>query len=665
VSVFRSVLAVAALAIANPEAGLAQQPASDLMEMSIEDLMNIEVTSVSHKEQRANDVAAAIHVITQDDIRRSGMTTLPELLRLVPGVQVARINSNKWAIAIRGFNNLFASKVLVVIDGRTAYDRLNSGVFWESLNIPLDQIERIEVVRGPGGATWGAGAVNGVISIVTKSATDLPGAAVSVGAGTLDGARASARYGGVIGGMAYRLYSQWAGHGQSLIAPGTPANDAWQSQTHGIRVDRAGERDTFMAEGGATLATLRGLWHAPSGPVPAVRPPFSELSYTREYTAVGRWVRRRENGASMQVQSSFDYRHNEDGASPTQIQTDVDAKYHTAIGRRHDVVVGAGYRLVDESVRGSFGFSIAPGDVTENVLNVFAQDEIALGRRISLTLGTKVERDSYVGWGIQPTVRVMWTVTPQQHLWGAVSRAIRTPSLGDISVRNNFRSFVGQGGLPTVVGALGNPAFKSETVLNTDVGYRRQIGSVASIDVTAFMGRYGRLKTSEPLPPRLEALPAPAHLFVPVQFANLLEATSYGIEMGAHWLPAPWWRLDGGLSTFRLTPHISPASRDVASASFDGNAPRAQWHARSAFSLGRSVNVDLTVFRTGALSLLQVPAYTRADVRLELPLTRVLSLAVLGQNLLDRAHLEYAGQGAIVTPTLIPRSGSIMLMWTR
>ena len=234
-----------------------------------------------------------------------------------------------------------------------------------------------------------------------------------------------------------------------------------------------------------------------------------------------------------------------------------------------------------------------PSHVTETVVNAFAQDEIALGRRVHLTLGTKVERDSYVGWGVQPTARVMWTLGRGSSMCGRPSRGrVRTPSLGDVSGRYNFTSFVGPGGLPVVVGALGNPDFQSEEVVNTEAGYRREIGSVASVDVTAFVGRYDKLKTSEPLAPRLELTPAPAHLFVPVQFGNLLEATTSGVEIGAHWTPAGWWRVDGGYSTFHLTPHLSPASRDAAAASFDGNAPRAQWQARSAFSIARGVELD-------------------------------------------------------------------------
>ena len=647
-----------------PATVFAQTRPADLMHASIEDLMNIEVTSVSHKEQRVGDTAAAVYVVTQEDIRRSGMTTVPELLRLVPGVQVAQINSNKWAIALRGFNNLFADKVLVLIDGRTMYDRLNSGVFWESLDLPLDLVDRIEVIRGPGGATWGANAVNGVINIITKSAGSTPGPAATVRIGTFDGTHAGARYGGTLGSVAYRVDSQWSGHGESQLDADTPANDSWDSQTHGVRLDWSRTADTFMAQAGVTLASLRGLFHAPSGPVPAVKPPWIERVDTHEYHALGRWTHRRGDDSSLEIQSFVNFRQNLDLVNPRQLLADIDARYHTRVGSRHDVVMGGGYRFIDEETDGQFAFSIAPSQVDESVVNAFAQDEIALGTRVHLTLGAKVERDTYAGWGLQPTARVMWSIVPKRHgVWAAVSRAVRTPSLGDVSGRYNFASFIGQGGLPVVVGALGNPGYQPEEVVNGEAGYRLELGAVASIDVTGFVASYDKLKTSEPLAPRMELTPGPPHLFIPVQFGNLLGATTAGVEITARWTPAHWWTLEAGYSTFHLTPHLSPDSRDAAAASFDGNAPEAQWQARSTFFFARGVELNTMVFHAGELSGLHVPAYTRADARLEVPLTRRLTLAVVGQNLADPTHAEYAGVGAIVTPTLIPRSASINLVW--
>jgi iron complex outermembrane receptor protein len=646
----------------SPIGAFAQTRPADLGLVPIEDLMNIQITSLSHKEQRAGDVAAAVFVITHETIRRSGMTTVPELLRLVPGAQVAQINSNKWAVAVRGFNDLFTDKLLVLIDGRTVYDRLNSGVFWESIDVPLDDIDRIEVIRGAGGATWGANAVNGVINIVTKAAADGQGASVAVSGGTFDGTHASARYGGMLGGVAYRLSSKWSGHGESRL-DGQAAGDRWQSQNHTFRLDWDKAADALMMEGGAALANLNGLWHAPTGPVPAIKPPFSELQGEDQYHVLGRWTHTRADGSSLQVQSFFDFLHNTDTVNPTQRMTDVEAQYHTSLGARHDVVAGAGYRFLSLDVPGGIVLSITPNAVAETVVNAFAEDEIALARRVRLTLGSKIERTSLAGWGLQPTARVMWSLVPTQHVWASVSRALRTPALTDTRSRFNYASFIGQGGMPVVVGAIGNPAFQSEEVVDTEGGYRLGLGQTASVDATLFRSAYSRLKTSEPLTPQLELTPAPRHLFVPVQFGNGLNATATGFELSAQWAPATWWHLDGGYSTFHLTPRLAEASGDTAAASFDGHAPRAQWHSHSSFCFGSRAQVDASLFHVGALPALGIDAYTRADARLELPLRRDLSLAVVGQNLFDSTHAEYAGFGAIVTPTLVPRSARVQLQW--
>jgi iron complex outermembrane receptor protein len=655
---------IVVIGLATEALGQARLTSGDLALKSLEDLMNIEVTSVAHKEQRLGDVPAAVYVITQEAIRRSGLTTLPELFRLVPGMQVAQINSNKWAVGLRGFNNLFGGKVLILIDGRSMYDRLNSAVFWESLDMPLDLIDRIEVIRGPGGATWGANAVNGVINIVTKSAEDTSGPAVTVRAGTLEGTHASARYGGAVGNVAYRVFSQLSKRGESRIDANRSADDSWESQTHGVRLDWKRSANEVMIQAGATLASLRGLWHGPTGPVPAVKPPFDDWTHTREYDVLGRWTHRRDDRSSLEVQSFVNFRRNIDPVNPRQLLADIEARYHTRIANRHDVVIGGGFRLIDEHTDGGFAFSIAPKQVSETVASFFAQDEIALGQQVRLTLGAKVERDTYAGWGLQPTARVMWEVVPKRHhLWAAVSRALHTPSLGDVLGRYNFASFVGQGGLPVVIGALGNPDFQSEEVVNGETGYRLELGTMASVDVTAFVASYDKLKTSEPLAPRMELTPGPPHLFVPVQFGNLLQARTTGIEIAARWTPVSWWRLEGGYSTFHLTPHLSPDSRDTAAAAFDGNAPGRQWQLRSALSLAPRTQFDAMLFHTGALRTLDIAAYTRADVRVEVALTRQLSAAIVGQNLFDPRHAEYGGNGAIVTATQIPRSAHLQLRW--
>ena len=291
------------MAVASPS--LAQSPAPNLGQMSIEDLMNIEITSASRKQQRAADVAAAVYVITHDAIRRSGMTTIPDVLRLAPGVQVAQINSNKWAVSVRGFNSLYTNKLLVLIDGRSVYNRLFSGVLWDDQDLMLEDVERIEVIRGPGAAIWGANAVNGVINIVTKTAGQTQGGLVSVDGGRA-GMQGAARYGGALGATRYRLFAQWTGRDESLIAPGTRADDRSHSTTTGFRLDRATGPGVLTLEGGVTAGQARALW-SNLDPHTAARVPISDRpSDSRGGHLLGRWTRETANGASLQVQSFVD-----------------------------------------------------------------------------------------------------------------------------------------------------------------------------------------------------------------------------------------------------------------------------------------------------------------------------------------------------------------------
>ena len=329
--------------------------------MSIEDLMNIEITSASRKEQRAADVAAAVFVITHDDIRRSGMTTIPDLLRLAPGVEVAQINSNKWAVSVRGFNGLYANKLLVLVDGRSVYNRIFSGVLWDAEDLMLDDIDRIEVIRGPGAAMWGANAVNGVINIVTKATADTQGGLVRVDGGRF-GEQGAVRYGGTLGAARYRLYSQWTGRDQSLIAPGTRANDASHSVTTGFRADWTTQPGAFMLEGAFTAGQARALWPNLDPQTAAREPIANDPSDAQGGHLLGRWTHTRAGGASLQIQSFVDIAGRQEPVGNYDRQTfDVDTQYHTALGAHQDLVAGAGYRFIGETVRGTRRLFADPG----------------------------------------------------------------------------------------------------------------------------------------------------------------------------------------------------------------------------------------------------------------------------------------------------------------
>ena len=635
-------------------------PRPDLGGATLEELMKIRITSASRKEQPADEVPAAVFVVTQDDIRRSGMRTLPELLRLVPGVQVAQIDSSTWAVSIRGFNDQFANKLLVLVDGRSLYQRVFSGVFWDSEEIVLDDIDRIEVVRGPGAAVWGANAVNGVINIVTKSAHDTQGVLVRGGIGTFDRAQGTVRYGGRIGGAAYRVDSQWTKRGDTQ-QPGVAPDDDWSTFTNGLRVDGSRGANDWVVDGRIRLGEAKTVWTLPSSAVPDPAPRIDVASSFRNGHLLGRWTHRYDGGSSLQVQTSGSFLRRTDFILSNENTFDADAQYHVTLGARHDVVVGGGYRFIGDQTGQNFAVAFTPPDARTFVSNLFAQDEITLTRRLRFTLGSKLEHESRSGGSVQPTARLMWA-PGRNHVWIAASRALRTPALSDQRLRLNSAVLQGDG-LPIVVGLLGNPDYQPEEFRDVEGGYRVQLGADASVDVTAFRGRYTGLPTYEPQAPVFETIPGPPHLFVGALQQNGLRADTSGLEIAAHATPAAGWRIDGSYSAFHLEPHPDAGSNDAGAAVFDGAAPAHQWLIGSSFVLGRRSEIGVTLFHNGALPNLAVPGYTRADARLTFTLSPQLSAIVVGSNLLASDHPEFTS--TIVAATRVPRSASLQLVWRR
>jgi iron complex outermembrane receptor protein len=660
----RLLIALALLPVC-PAQGQAQSRPPALAGATLEELLNVQITSANRKRERANDVPAAVYVLTQGDIRRSGIRTLPELFRLVPGMQVSRINSTNWAISVRGFADLFSDKLLVLIDGRSIYNRQFSGVFWDTEDLLVDDIDRIEVIRGSGGAVWGANAVNGVINIVTKSAQETKGALVRVAGGTFDRTQASVRYGGSLGDASYRVFSQWSDHGRSQLDRKISADDPWHSLTNGVRIDWTRRSNAFMVEGSFITSESRPGWIIFSGPTPGITPTTDGIADRNSGSMLGRWTHTDTNGGSLQVQSFWARRHLDD-VSVKEIENirDIDVQYRSPIGDRQDVVVGGGYRnAVDRNAEPQFAYSITPETTTAVVLNAFAQDEIDLRNRLKLTLGAKLERDGLVGWNLQPTGRLMWAMTPSQRTWAAVSRAVRTPSSSDLSIRVNYAVLASATGLPIVLGFTGNPAYRPEQVLDTEAGYRIELGSNVAFDVSAFHGSYDHLKTSEPMAPVVEATPSPVHLFIGTQYGNLLAAETSGVEVAAHWSPTIVWRLDGSYSGFHLAPHLDPASGDAAAAQYDGNAPAHQWQLHASLPLGAGNTFNVGLYHVGQLRQIGAPAYTRADANIRVRLSKQLSLIATGQDLFNPGRFEFPSLSTRLQDTSVPRSGTVHLVW--
>jgi iron complex outermembrane receptor protein len=661
----RLVLVALLVLVVVPAQGRAQSPVTkDLTQVSLEELMGIEITSASRKEQRVGDIAAAVFVISSDTIRRSGMTSIPDLLRMVPGVEVAQVNSNQWAVSVRGFNGLYANKLLVLVDGRSVYKRMHAGVLWSAEDLMIDDIDRIEVIRGPSAATWGANAVNGVINIVTKTTADTRGTLVRVDAGG-SGEQATVRYGGTLGAASYRVYAQWTGRDESLVASGTAAGDVWRSATTGFRADWTAQPGVLLLEGSFTAGEGHPLWPNLDPQTAASQPLAGGLSRAQGGHLLGRWTRTRDNGASFQVQSFVDVSDRHEPVADYSSRTvDIDTQYHTAIGTRHDVVTGAGYRFGGDSYNGGIGAKMSPVDDRGSLMTAFIQDEIALfGKRVALTLASQAQYDSEAGGGLQPSARLMWKVRPQQRVWAAVSRALRTPSRYERGIHIELPPAPGPSGLPLIVTVLGNPDMATETLADAEAGYRVEIGKAASIDVTAFVGRYDHLRTQETAEPIVQFVPSPRVLVIS-QFGNQLEATTRGLEIAAHWAPVRIWRLDGSYTGFHLTPHLGAASRDPLASLEDGSAPRTQWQVRSKVSPSARTAFDVAVFRVGQLTHAGASSYTRADVSAEWRFTNALSVMAIGQNLTDGAHAEFAGPSSFVLVTEIPRSVSVRLRWS-
>ncbi|HKX31556.1 MAG TPA: TonB-dependent receptor plug domain-containing protein, partial [Blastocatellia bacterium] len=439
-------------------------PAPDLTTFSMEDLMNLEVTSVSKKEEKLFRSAAAIYVITQEEIRRSGLTTIPEVLRMAPGLSVARIDGSKWAISARGFNGRFANKLLVLIDGRSVYTPQFAGMYWEIQNLPLEEVERIEVIRGPGGTLWGANAVNGVINIITKRAEDSQGGLLTIGGGSEEQGFGLARYGARIGADAsYRVYAKYFNRGGLVNAAGYNAHD-WQNWVGGgWRLDwQRSERETLTVQGDIHDTGLRET----STSISLFNPLAPRALTPAEYTGgnvMGRWTHAFSDRSDMTLQTYFDRSCYNSFDVGERVDTfDLDFQHRLAFGRQ-DLLWGLGYRVITDRTRTDSPTQFTPPGRTSHLFSAFAQDELMLVKdRLRLTIGSKLEHHYFTGFDAQPNARLLWTPSARQTVWAAVSRAVRTPARSDRGLRYNNSAFFDADGLLNVVAFLGNPKHNSE-----------------------------------------------------------------------------------------------------------------------------------------------------------------------------------------------------------
>ena len=641
----------------------------DVTAMSMEDLMNLQVTSVSKRTQKVADAAAAIFVITQEDIRRSGATSIPEALRLVPGLEVARIDQNKWAIGSRGFNGRFDNKLLVLIDGRSVYTPLFSGVYWNVEDVMLEDVDRIEVIRGPGATLWGANAVDGVINVITKKAKSTQAAVVTAGAGTEERAAGGVRYGGKLGDNTYyRAYTKYFDWGPSAYPSGMTAHDGWDALRGGFRAD--------WTPAGANSLTLQGDIYRTrfdeTLTVASLSAPYSNTFLNDgKYSGgniLGRWNHTSE-GSSMSLQMYYDNTSITDHSLFGDHQNifDIDFQHAFHVGDSQQFVWGLGYRSIRDKNNPSFTVSLQPNQVTLNQFSTFLQDEISLvDNRLQITLGSKFERNEFTGFEIQPNARLLWNLTPNQSIWTAVSRAVRTPALTEEGLRLNSQVIppgapANPTPFPAVVAVFGSHQFNSEDLLAYELGYRVQAAKNLSLDISTFYNNYSNLRTAEPGAPFVEGSPAPTDIVIPFVAGNKMSGGTYGVELFADWKVIPKWRLVGSYSYLQMDIHKNANSQDPTPDIPNGSSPRHQWYLRSSIDLPKNFEEDTTLRFVDQLPSLNVPRYYSLDAHLGWrPVTRV-ELSIGGQNLLNNWHFEFMPDFVNTSPTVVKRSifGSI------
>lgn len=641
----------------------------DLTELSLEQLMSIEVTSASKQAQPLSQATAAIFVISGEDIRRSGVTTIPEALRMVPGIQVARINSHRWAISARGFNGEFSNKLLVLMDGRTLYTPLFAGVYWDVQDTVLEDIERIEVIRGPGATLWGANAVNGVINIITKKSKDTHGLLAVAGAGTEEHGFTTLRYGSALGNNThFRVYGKYFDRDDFAHRDGSPASDGWHNTRGGFRVDHeASSRDSVTVQGDL-YSGREGLDFLR----PLTTPPYSQHVLEGATFAGGnllaRWKHAFADGSALILQAYYDRtERNSTLMGERRDTTDIDAQHTFAWGDAQQIVWGLGYRFSNDRTLATPTTSFTPAARFIDIFSGFVQDEITLlPDTVAFIAGTKLEHNSLTGFVVQPSGRLRWTPTHNLTVWGAVSRGVRTPARGEDDVRINQQSLppnsLFTGAPNALVSIFGNRGVQNETLAAYEFGTRYQPAESFSFDIAAFYNRYDNLRSFEPGTLFTESTPAPPHLVVPARIENKLAAETHGLELSTDWRPTEWWRLQASYSYLRLR-MLTGSSLDPTGANANGESPRHQASLRSLMHLPGHVEIDLWGRYVDRLPALGIPGYFNLDVRLGWrPITN-FEISVVGQNLLEAHHSEFTPSILAQNGTEIQRGAYVKLTW--
>lgn len=639
----------------------------ELKRLSLEELSQIEVVSPSKEPEKAMRVPMAIYVITGEEIRRSGATSIPEALRLAPGVEVARIDGNKWSIGVRGFGSRLSRSVLVLIDGRTVYTTFFAGTYWEVQDTVMDDIDRIEVIRGPGGTIWGPNAVNGVINIITKRTRDTHGVMSSVRGGSEEQGGFKFRYGGGNGStLDYRIYGQGFTRAPEYHSDGQNFDD-WRAAQTGFRVDWSRRpRETITVQG--------DLYREEAGER------VTATSYTPPYTSdidanahlsggniLARWKKDLDSG-DVQVQAYYDRTNRyEPNFDETRDTFDIDFLHRMRLPKGQQLLWGLGARVsVGKAPPVVSGLTFDPQNRTDQLYTAFVQDEIGLvDRRLSLTLGTKLLRTNFTDIEFEPSARLTWTPSENQTVWAAFTHSLRTPSRAEEDFFLSGYITTTAAGVPYFARFNANREFAPEQLNGYELGYRRLMRHNVFIDISTFYNHYHDLFSEDITGPTFfETTPAPAHFLLPAQFRNDLLGATTGVEVAPEWRPTSFWRLRGSYSFLHIDLKKAPGTAELGTASqIEGASPQHQGQVQSSWELSRKLELDLTYRYVGSLPSQGVPSYSTGDARFAWRVSRQLEVSLVGRNLLQAQHFEYLGDpGPLVD---IKRSGYLSLTFTR
>jgi iron complex outermembrane receptor protein len=627
-----------------PSAARAQQvppPNGDLKKLSLSQLADLEVSSVSRSDEVLGEAAAAVAVLTNEDIRRSGATTVPEALRRIPGLNVARQTSNAWAISSRGFSNVNSEKLLVLSDTRSLYTPLYSGVFWNAQDYLLQDIERIEVIRGPGATLWGSNAVNGVINITTKRAKDTQGLYAETSGGNEERYAAAARYGGTIGTSGYyRVFGQYADR-DATFHPAISHHDAWHLGHVGARADwDLDANHSFTIQGEAYDGTI-GLV-APSVSVSGRTPAPGDQVAVGGGNVLARWMGRTRGGSDYQVRAYYDRTNRDDPSFHDALDTfDVDVQQRLTLAVRHEVTWGGSYRLTANRNDGKGVFALNPPASRDQLAGGFVQDQVRLSARTRLTVGTKLEHNDFSGFEVQPSGRVAWDVSPRQFAWAALSHAVRVPT----RLERDFAIDASNPAGDPVVRLLGNPAFGAERLLAYEVGYRWRPRRFLFIDLAGFHNRYRGLASLE-FGDRFRD-PLDGRTIIPILNQNLTDGHAQGVEALVTYTPVPSWRLTASSTSLYLT--LQPGGQDLNRGRFlDGATPHHQLGIQSFLDLPAHLQLDVMIRQLTDLRRLPsiatgegIPGYTELDLRMAWRVWKQIEFSISGQNLLHDHHVEF------------------------